>query len=74
MEKIILIGIAILIFLVVTFLYWKLTRGYAQKEYGSKMFKHWGTRMYYWHGAIMISGGLTLMIIFLLKSANVLGF
>ena len=34
---IILIGISL--FLIITFLYWKLTNAYAEKEYGKKMFK-----------------------------------
>ncbi|GAA4945376.1 hypothetical protein GCM10023314_18160 [Algibacter agarivorans] len=74
MEKIWAIGITILIFLVITFLYWKLTRGYAKKEYGKKMWTQWGTRTFYWTGALMISGGLTVLIIFLLNSANILTF
>ena len=72
MEKIWIIGISL--FLLITFLYWKLTRNYAKKEYGKKMWTQWGTRTFYWHGAIMISGGVTLIIIFVLKSANVLIF
>ena len=74
MEKISVIGITILIFLIITFIYWKLTRGYAKKEYGKKMWIQWGTRTFYWTGALMISGGLTVLIIFLLNSANILTF
>lgn len=74
MEKNWIIGMAILIFLVVTFLYWKLTSGYAEKEYGKKMWKQWGTRTFYWTGALFISGGLAIAIMFLLKRGNVLTF
>ena len=56
MGKIWVIGIVILIFLIVTFLYWIMTSGYAEKEYGKKMWKQWGTRTFYWHGALFVSG------------------
>lgn len=36
------------------------------------MLKEWGTKAFYWQGAILISGGLTFLIIFLLKSGNIL--
>ena len=74
MEKISVIGITILIFLIITFIYWKLTRGYAKKESGKKLWLHWGPRPFSWTGALMISGGLTVLIIFLLNSANILTF
>jgi hypothetical protein len=51
-----------------------LTNGYAEKEYGKKMFKQWGTRTFYWTGALFVSGGVTVLIIFLLKWLNVLTF
>jgi hypothetical protein len=74
MEKNWIIGITILIFLGITFLYWKLTKGYAENEYGKKMWKQWGTRTYYWTGALFISGGLTILTMFLLKWGNILTF
>jgi hypothetical protein len=70
MEKFWLIGIPL--FLIITFIFWKLTRDYAKKINGKKMWTQWGTRMYYWHSAIMVSGGITLVIIFLLKCTKVL--
>ena len=66
--------IAILLFLIVTFLIWKFTKEYVKNVYGKKMFKQWGTRAIYWHGALFVSGGLTVLIIFLLKWTNVLTF
>lgn len=74
MEKNWMIGLVILIFLAITFLYWKLTKGYAEKEYGKKMWKNWGTRTYYWTGALFISGGLTIVIMYLLKWGDILTF
>ncbi len=74
MGKIWIILIAISLFIIITFLYWKVTRGYAEKEYGKKMFKQWGTRTFYWQGALFFSGGITVLIIFLLKWSNVMTF
>ena len=74
MEKTSIILIAISLFIAITFLYWILTRAYAEKEYGKNMWKQWGTRTFYWQGALYFSGGLTVAIIFVLKSASVLTF
>ncbi|MCB4799794.1 hypothetical protein [Neotamlana laminarinivorans] len=68
------ISIAIMAFLLITFLYWKLTRNYAEKIYGKKQWKTWVSRTYYWHGVLYVSGGLTVLIIFLLKANNLLVF
>ncbi|WP_282148007.1 hypothetical protein [Algibacter lectus] len=74
MEKTSIILLAISLFVVITFLYWRLTRAYAEKEYGNNMWKQWGTRTFYWQGALYFSGGLTVALIFVLKSASVLTF
>jgi len=73
MEKIWIIAISL--FLIITFLYWKITNGYFKNQvYGKKMFEQWGTRTFYWHGALLISGGLTYLIMFFLQWGNVLAF
>ncbi len=59
--------IAILLFLVVTFLVWKLFNAFYKKETSAKLRKTWGAKMYYWHFIIMISGLITVLIISLLK-------
>ncbi|MCX7549638.1 hypothetical protein [Xanthomarina sp. F2636L] len=74
MENIWTILLLIALFSIITFLYWKLTNRYAEKEYGKKMFKQWGTRTFYWTGALFISGGITVCIIYLLKWGNVVTF
>jgi len=66
--------IAGVIFLAIIFLYWKLTNEYGKKTYGKKLWKQWSTRTYYWEGAVMISSGLTVAILFLLRWGNVLTF
>lgn len=72
MVKNLVIGIAI--FLVVTFLVWKFFYGFYKKESSDKMRKTWGSRMYYWHFILMISGLVTTLIILLLKWGNILTF
>jgi hypothetical protein len=72
-EKEILL-MAILIFLIFTFLFWVLTRGYAKKKYGAKMWKHWPTRLSYWQAAILYSVGFTFITMYLLKWGNILTF
>ncbi len=72
MEKIWVIAISL--FLIITFLFWRLTSGHFKKEYGKKMWKQWATRLFYWQGAIFTSTGITILIMFLLKWANILTF
>lgn len=74
MEKSWLIGIIILIFLIVIFLYWKVSIGPFKREYGEKRRKIWGQRTFYWEGVIYGSTGITILLLFLLKWANVLTF
>ena len=45
-----------------------------QKDYSKKMWSNWVTRLYYWQGALLISGGLTVALLFALKSVNILQF
>lgn len=46
-----------LVFLVSTFLYWKLMRYYSEKLLGEKRYKQWNSRLYFWQGAIFTSTG-----------------
>lgn len=74
MEKKWILLIALLIFLIFTFLFWKLTSGNAKKEYGKKMWKHAPTQLSYWQAAILYSMGFTTITMYLLKWWNVLAF
>ncbi len=74
MEKIWVLLIAILIFLVFAYLIWRLTSGDLKKEYGTAMWNHWPSRLYYWQGVVLYGVALTLITMFLLKWANVLTF
>ncbi|MFQ3172932.1 MAG: hypothetical protein ACI8W0_000012 [Flavobacterium sp.] len=74
MEKIWIIVIAILLFLISNLIFWRITAVHRKKEYGKKMWKLLGARTYYWQASIYISTGATILIMFLLKWANVLTF
>jgi heme/copper-type cytochrome/quinol oxidase subunit 2 len=74
MEKQWLLLITILLFLIFTFLFWKLTSRNAKKGYGTKMWKHWPTRLSYWQAAILYSMGLTAITMFILKWTTILDF
>jgi hypothetical protein len=74
MEKKWIVVIALLIFLVFIFLFWRLTRGYAKTGYGTKLWTHWPTRLSYWQAALLYSMGLTMITLFLLKWSKILTF
>ena len=64
--------IAIVVFLAVTLLVWSTTRGRFQREYGKAVWKNWTAQTYYWQSAIYLSTGITIVILVLLKWANLL--
>lgn len=74
MNKVWLIAIAITLFIIVISLFWRITASFRKKEYSQKMWKLWGVRTFYWEGAIYISTGITILIMFILKWTNVLTF
>jgi hypothetical protein len=73
MEKIWVIVIATTIFLIISLVYWRLTRGTIKSKYGDK-WKIWGARTFYWQDAIYIITGITFLILVILKWTNVLNF
>lgn len=74
MGKIWLILIALSLFLISISVFWMITARFRKKEYSKKMWKLWGARTFYWEGAIYISTGITILVMFLLKWANILNF
>lgn len=74
MEKKGIAIIGVLIFLIGVFLFWKLSRGYAKKVYGEKMWNHWPTKLAYWQAAILYSVGFTAITMYLLKWGQVLTY
>jgi len=70
MEKIWVIIISL--FLIITFIVWKLSIGRFKKEFGKKRRKLTGQRTFYWESVIGISTGITFLVVFLLIHGNVL--
>ncbi|MAN58663.1 MAG: hypothetical protein CMC08_02375 [Flavobacteriaceae bacterium] len=66
--------VAILIFLVNTYLIWRFSKGYFEREYGKQARNRWVPKLYYWQSVIYISTGLTFLFLFILKWANLLEF
>ncbi|MDX1543405.1 MAG: hypothetical protein R3214_05595 [Christiangramia sp.] len=76
MEKIsaITVMIAVSVFLISFFIYWKIMRYYSKKELGEKRYKQWNSRLYFWQGAVFVSTGITFLIMYILKWMEVLNF
>jgi hypothetical protein len=72
MEKSWVIILAITIFIVVTFLFRKITIGPFKKEYGEKRRKLWGQRTFYWQDVIYFSTAITFLILVALKWGNII--
>lgn len=66
--------IAILLFLIFTFLFWRFTREKFNKEYGKSVKKLWTARLYYWQAAIYAGAGVAFLLMFVLRWANILTF
>ncbi|RAJ17020.1 hypothetical protein [Olleya aquimaris] len=71
MSKSWTLTIAIVMFLIFTYVYWKLTKGYVQKVMGKKMWSHWGNQTFYWTNVLLVSGFLTVLVIYLLRSSKI---
>ncbi len=74
MEKFWIITLAFAIFLIINFLFYKTLNGYYKNEYGKKMWKLGGVRVYFWQVSILVSTTGTALIMNLLKWSNVLTF
>lgn len=67
--------IAIGLFLIILFFYWRISKNYFKNEVFSKgTWKSGVTKLSYWQGAILVSSGATILIIFILKWTNILIF
>ncbi len=64
--------LAISLFIVSTFLVYKLSIVKYREEYSEREWKLRGGRLYYWQGAVYISGFITVLIMLLLKALNLL--
>ena len=74
MGTIWLIAIAIVIFLVLNFLFYRILDGYVTESYGKKWLTVWGNKLYFWQSLIFVSTFGTFLIMYFLKWSNVLTF
>ncbi len=74
MEKIWITTIAFVIFLMLNFLFYKTLNVYYKNEFGKKMWKLGGARVYFWQASMFVSTAGTALIMYLLKWLNVLTF
>jgi hypothetical protein len=74
MEKNWIITIAVAIFLMINFLFYKTLNVYYKTEFGKKIWKLGGARLYFWQGSILVSTVGTALIMYLLKWTNVIAF
>lgn len=74
MERIWMIAIAAMIFFTINFVFYKSLNVYYKNEFGKKMWKLGGSRIYFWQTSIFVSTAGTALIMYLLKWSNVLTF
>lgn len=74
MENIWIIAIAVAIFLIINLLFYKTLNVYYKNQFGKKRWKLGGTRVFFWQGSIFVSAAGTILIVYLLKMANILTF
>ena len=58
---------AILIFLINLYIVYKYSYNYYQKNTSDKMWKLWGLRTPYLEGVVIVSSGLTAIVLLLIK-------
>ena len=58
---------AILIFLINMYIVYKYSYNYYRKNTKEKMWKLWGMKTVYWEGVVIVSSGLTVIVLILLK-------
>jgi len=74
MEKKWIIILATVIFLILSFLYYKSMTGFVREKFGKNWLKNWGNKVYFWQSLLFVSVASTALIIYLLKWGNVLTF
>ena len=57
----------ILIFLINMYIVYKYSYNYYRKNTSDKMWKLWGLRTPYWEGVVIVSSGLTAIVLILIK-------
>ncbi|GAA4304119.1 hypothetical protein GCM10023163_28150 [Aestuariibaculum suncheonense] len=74
MGKFGVILIAIILFLVMNILFYKVLAGYYKNEFGKRRWSLGGSKTFFWNGSIFFSAGVTCLIMYILKWINILTF
>ena len=57
----------ILIFLINMYIVYKYSYNYYRKNTKEKMWKLWGMKTVYWEGVVIVSSGLTVIVLLIIK-------
>jgi len=74
MDKIWIVIITILVFLLVGFVSYRIMKSYVHEAYGKKWLTLWGNKVYFWQSLIFISMAGTVLFMYILKWGIVLAF
>ncbi|WP_157505051.1 hypothetical protein [Flavobacterium tegetincola] len=74
MENSTLFILAGLLFLIVTFFYWKITSRYLKKNYKVKSTRSLLTNIYHWEGVLFLSSSTTIALFFIFNYLDILKF
>lgn len=74
MEKFWIITIVVGIFVTINFIFYKSLNIYYKNEFGKKMWKLGGAKVYFWQGSVFVSTVGTVLIMYLLKCFSIVTF
>ena len=74
MDHIRIIAIAVVIFLLLNLLFYRILNDYVTEAYGKKWLTLWGDKLYFWQSMIFMSTAGTALVMYILKWSNVLVF
>ncbi len=74
MDNIRIIAIAVVIFLLLNAIFYRILNGYVTEAYGKKWLTLWGNKLYFWQSMIFMSTAGTALVMYLLKWSDVLTF
>ena len=60
--------IFILVFLITLYILYSCSYNYFRKNTSDKMWKSWGIQTSYWEGVVILSFGITTVVVLLLKT------
>jgi len=60
--------IFMLVFLITLYILYRYSYNYFRKETSDKMWKLWGIQTLYWEGVVILSFGITTVVVLLLKT------